>query len=258
MTQRPARRRSTKRSRSPRTRPSLHGDLQLIPWLALGPLFLRETGAGRPLLENALRTARACAAVGALPFVLNLIARDQAATDRWAAAAATYQEAIDLARESGQRTELTFGLAGCAWLQARRGREQECRACATEALGLVMSSAPGSTRSGLRRRSANSNSASATRPAPPSTSSTSSSCCATLAITDADLSPAAELTDAYTRLGLTDQAQRAAAEFMAAATRQGTAMVARPRAALPGTARRGQRLLAATSSRRCALSASRS
>ena len=30
----------------------------------------------------------------------------QAATDRWAVAAATYQEAIDLARESGQQAEL--------------------------------------------------------------------------------------------------------------------------------------------------------
>ena len=68
-------------------------------------------------------TARARAAVGALPFVLNLIARDQATTDRWAVAEATYQEAIGLARESGQQTELTFGLAGLAWLQARRGRE---------------------------------------------------------------------------------------------------------------------------------------
>ena len=64
----------------------LGDDLQLIPWLAVGPLFLRESGAGRSLLEHALKTARARAAVGALPFVLNLIARDQATTDRWAIA----------------------------------------------------------------------------------------------------------------------------------------------------------------------------
>ena len=96
----------------------------------LVPLFLREAGTGRSLLEPALQTARAHTAVGVLPFVLNLIARDQATTDRWAIAEATYQEAIDLARESGQQTELAFGLAGLAWLQARRGREQECRAAA--------------------------------------------------------------------------------------------------------------------------------
>ena len=157
----------------------LREDLRLIPWLTLGPLFLRETGAGRPLLEHALRTARARAAVGALPFALNLIARDQAGTDRWAAAAATYQEAIDLARESGQQTELAFGLAGLAWLQARRGREQECRACAAEALGLCHElGTRAAVRSGRRRRSASLSWASATRPAPPVTSSTSSSCCA--------------------------------------------------------------------------------
>ena len=56
--------------------------------------------------------------------VLNLIARDQATTDRWAVAEATYQEAIGLARETDQRTDLGFGLAGLAWLQARRGREE--------------------------------------------------------------------------------------------------------------------------------------
>ena len=68
-----------------------------------------------------------------LPFVLNLIARDQATTDRWAVAESTYREAIGLARESGQQIELAFGLAGLAWLQARRGRERECRAGAAEA-----------------------------------------------------------------------------------------------------------------------------
>ena len=98
-------------------------DLRLLPWLAFAPLFLRETDTGRSLLEHSLQTARAHAAVGVLPFALNLIARDRATTDRWAVAEATYQEAIGLARESGQQTQLAFGLAGLAWLQARRGRD---------------------------------------------------------------------------------------------------------------------------------------
>ena len=41
------------------------------------------------------------------------------------------------------------------------------------------------------------------------------------AITDADLSPAAELADAYTRLGRGDEARRAAAEYLAAASAKG-------------------------------------
>ncbi len=189
----------------------LRDDLRLMPWLALGPLFLRETGAGRPLLEHALRTARARAAVGALPFALNLIARDQVGTDRWAAAAATYQEAIDLARESGQQTELAFGLAGLAWLQARRGREQECRACAAEALSLChelgmglceiwATAALGELELGL---------GDAGRAA--GHFEHQQQLLRDLAITDADLSPAAELTDAYLRLGRDGEARQAAA-----------------------------------------------
>jgi DNA-binding CsgD family transcriptional regulator len=199
----------------------LREDLRLIPWLTLGSLFLRQTGAGRRLLDQALRTARERAAVGALPFVLNLVARDQAGTDRWAAAAATYQEAIELARESGQRAELTCGLAGLAWLEARRGREQQCRACATEALTLCHElgtglfeiwamAALGNLEIGL---------GDAARAA--GHFERQQQLLRDLAITDADLSPAAELTDAYTRLGLGDEAHRAAAEYMAAASVKG-------------------------------------
>jgi DNA-binding CsgD family transcriptional regulator len=198
----------------------LREDIQLTPWLALGPLFLRHTG-GRPLLEHVLQTGRERAAVGALPFVLNLIGRDKAGTDAWAVAAAAYQEAIDLARESGQQTELAFGLAGLAWLQARRGREQECRACASEALRLC-----GQLRMGLAEvwataalgelelRLGDAGEAA-------EHFERQQKLLVELGITDADLSPAAELVDAYTRLGLTAQAQRAAAEYMDAASAKG-------------------------------------
>jgi DNA-binding CsgD family transcriptional regulator len=199
----------------------LREDLQLIPWLTLGPIFLRQTGAGRPLLDYALRTARARAAVGALPLVLNLVARDQASTDQWAAATATYQEAIRLARESGQQAELTFGLAGLAWLQARRGREQECRACAGEALSISRelgigiyeiwaTAALGELELGLGDAAAAAGHFEYQR-----------QLLRDRMITDADLSPAVELTDAYIRLGLGDEARRAAAEYLAAATAKG-------------------------------------
>jgi DNA-binding CsgD family transcriptional regulator len=201
--------------------PGLREDLQLIPWLALGPLFLRRTGGGRPLLEHALRTARSRSAVGALPFVLNLIARDQAATDRWAAAAAIYQEAIGLARECGQQTELTFGLAGLAWLQARRGREPECRDCAGEALGLARelgtglfeiwaTAALGELELGL---------GDAARAA--GHFEHQEELLRGHGITDSDLSPAAELADAYARLGRGEEARRATAAFMASARAKG-------------------------------------
>jgi DNA-binding CsgD family transcriptional regulator len=199
----------------------LREDLQLIPWLAVGPLFLREISAGRPLLEHGLKTARDRAAVGALPFVLNLIARDQAATDRWAVAEATYQEAIELARESGQQADLAFGLAGLAWLQARHGRERDCRACAAEALRLCPQlgirlfeiwaiAALGELEVGLGN---------AARAA--EHFEQQQQLLHDLEITDADLSPAPELVDAYLRLGRNDVAQRTAAQFTAAAEAKG-------------------------------------
>jgi DNA-binding CsgD family transcriptional regulator len=199
----------------------LREDFRLIPWLALGPLFLREAGAGRLLVDHALQAARARAADGALPFVLNLIARDDAATDRWAAAGAIYQEAIDLARESGQRTELAFGLAGLAWLQARRGREQECQAHAAEAVSLSRdlgtglyeiwaTAALGELRLGLGDAAGAAGHFERQQ-----------QLLRDRAITDADLSPAAELADAYSRLGRTGEAQRVAAEFMTSASAKG-------------------------------------
>jgi DNA-binding CsgD family transcriptional regulator len=201
--------------------PQLRDDLELLPWLAVVPLFLREAAVGRSLLELAVTSARARAAVGALPFVLNHLARDQATTDRWAVAESTYQEAIDLARESGQRTELVFGLAGLAWLHGRRGRERECRAAAADTLELCSqlgtrlheiwaTAALGELELGL---------GDAARAA--AHFEHQLALLAELAITDVDLSPAAELVDAYVRLGRTADARRVASEFAAAAAAKG-------------------------------------
>ena len=196
-------------------------DLQLIPWLALGPLFLRQAGAGRPLLDHALRTARARAAVGAVPFVLNLVARDQAATDRWAAAAANYQESIDLARESGQRSGLATALAGLAWVHARRGRDRDCQACATEALSLSQELGMGLyeiwTTAALGELELGRGDASRAA----EHFEHQQQLLRDRGITDADLSPAAELTDVYLRLGRGDKAERAAADYLAAASTKG-------------------------------------
>jgi DNA-binding CsgD family transcriptional regulator len=201
--------------------PDLREDLQLMPWLAVGPLFLREAGTERSLLEPVLRTARARTAVGALPFMLNLIARDQATTDRWAIAEASYEEAINLARESGQRTELTFGLAGLAWLQARQGREQECRGCAAEALQLAAdlgmrlheiwaTAALGDLELGLGDAAQAAGHFERLQ-----------RLLADLGITDVDLSPGADLVDVYLRLGRHDAAQQVAAQLTTAANAKG-------------------------------------
>ena len=199
----------------------LRDDLRLLPWLAVAPLFLRHGSAGRSLLGYALQTARSRAAIGVLPFALNLIARDQATTDRWAIAESSYQEAIDLARESGQQTEMAFGLAGLAWLHARRGREEEGRAAASEALELCgetgtrlheiwATAALGELELGL---------GDAARAVV--VFERHQQLLDELVITDPDLSPAAELVEAYLTLGRHGDAQLVASRFSAAAEAKG-------------------------------------
>lgn len=201
--------------------PGLHEDPELLPWLAFGPLFLREAGAGRVLIDRALAIARERTALGPLPLVLNLLARDQATTDQWALAESSYREAIGLAREAGQRTELALGLAGLAWALARRGREAVVRPAAAEALELSAtvgarlyevwaSAALGELELGLggvvraaehfehQRRLLRE-----------------------LGITDVDLFPGAELVDVYLRLGRSADAKLITTEFLAAARAKG-------------------------------------
>ena len=114
----------------------LRDDPALLLWAAVGPLWLRESDAGRELIERAFERARAQVAVGILPSLLHIVARDQATTDRWGAADASYDEAIGLARETGQRVELGAALAGLACLDARQGREAACREHAAQATAL--------------------------------------------------------------------------------------------------------------------------
>jgi DNA-binding CsgD family transcriptional regulator len=114
----------------------LRDDARLLAWVSLGPLWLRESQAGRTLIDRGFDRARRLAAVGLLPTMLQNVARDQATTDQWAAAEVSLDEAIRLARETGQRAELTAALAGLAWLEARQGREERCRAHAAEARDL--------------------------------------------------------------------------------------------------------------------------
>ncbi len=203
------------------TAPDLDDDVRLLPWLAVAPIFLRQAGTGRGLLERALDSARARAAIGALPFVLNLIARDQATTDRLAIAEATYREAIELARESDQRTALVFGLSGLAWLEARRGSEDGCRAHAAEARALCdelgtrlmevwLAAALGELAVGLGETDDAAGHFEHQR-----------HLLAELGITDADLSPAPELVEVYTRLGRSVEAERLAVAFTATAEAKG-------------------------------------
>ena len=199
----------------------LRDDRRLLVWAALGPLWLREAKAGRGLIDRAFERARAQAALGALPYLLHLLARDQATTDQWAAAETSYDEAIRLGRETGQRVEVAAALAGLACLEARQGREDACREHAAEATsmceelgvglyGVWAIQALGDLELGLGRPAAaiehHLAQADALREG---------------GIADVDLSPAPELVEAFLRVGREKEATAAAADFDARATAKG-------------------------------------
>ncbi|HWX51652.1 MAG TPA: AAA family ATPase [Solirubrobacteraceae bacterium] len=199
----------------------LRDDPVLLAWAALGPLWLREAKAGRGLIDRALEHARAEAALGALPSLLHHLARYQATADQWAAAEASYDEAVRLGRETGQRVELAAALAGLACLQARQGREASCREHAAEAArlcdelgvglyGVWAIQALGDLELGLGRPAAaighHEDQANELR---------------LRGIADVDLSPAPELVEAFLHLGRHEEAAAAATDFIARATAKG-------------------------------------
>jgi DNA-binding CsgD family transcriptional regulator len=191
----------------------LSDDLRLIAWAVMGAVWLREAATGRALVDRALTAARSRSAVGVLPFLLSHVAIDRAASDRWPEAEAAFYEAIGLARESGQHTELATSLARLSWLEARQGKEENCRAHNAEALALSRElglgpceiwslSALGDLELGLGQPEAamvRFEEQEATRQAG--------------GMNDVDLSPAPELVELYLRLGRVLQASEAADAF---------------------------------------------
>jgi DNA-binding CsgD family transcriptional regulator len=105
-------------------------------WEVLGPLFLRESSSGRELVARAVGEVRSRCALGRLPYLLFLTARDEATTSRWPEALSHYEEGIALAREAGMTADLAMCLAGLSWLHARMGHGLQCRSAAHEALAL--------------------------------------------------------------------------------------------------------------------------
>ncbi|WP_341997563.1 AAA family ATPase [Microbacterium sp. LWH7-1.2] len=110
------------------TDPDLRGDPRRLSWLMLAPLYLRDATSGVRLREL-VDEVRGAAGIGALPALLFHVAVDQATTAAtWVRAEANFTEAIRLATDTGQTTELAMSLAGLTRLDSRAGRADACRA----------------------------------------------------------------------------------------------------------------------------------
>jgi DNA-binding CsgD family transcriptional regulator len=199
----------------------LDGDRRWQLWSVLAPLFLRDSATGRVLIHRAMRDRRSRVALGQLPTFLFYLARDEATTDRWADAASSYDEAIRLARETGQTTELAISLAGQAWLAAHRGQAEDCQTLTAEAidictdrqihLGMAWSLfALGDLELGRGNPAA----------AVPQYERLLEMLAAT-GMLDPDLSPAPELVEAYLRQGRSEDAQVVGRSFARAAAEKG-------------------------------------
>jgi DNA-binding CsgD family transcriptional regulator len=115
----------------------LRADPRLLAFASMGPLWLRDAEVGRALVDDAVAAVRARSAVGSLAHLLTHVAIQDETSDRWVEAQTEFDEAIRLARETGQSVVLACALARLAWLEARLGREESCRAHAAEALALA-------------------------------------------------------------------------------------------------------------------------
>jgi DNA-binding CsgD family transcriptional regulator len=104
-------------------------------WALVTMLWLRGSEAADELTRE-IEARRASWAVGALPRLLFLLARDGATRDHWAPARSAYAESFELAHELGQITEEAMSLAGLAWLEARTGAADDCARHANRALEL--------------------------------------------------------------------------------------------------------------------------
>jgi DNA-binding CsgD family transcriptional regulator len=101
-------------------------------------VWVEDWERARSMLDRAISLARAQSAPGTfLPYNLGCLSELDYRAGRWDEAAAEATEAVRLARETGQRSVLSFDLVCLARVNAARGNEQACRANVAEALELA-------------------------------------------------------------------------------------------------------------------------
>ncbi|GAA1879072.1 LuxR family transcriptional regulator [Paeniglutamicibacter psychrophenolicus] len=192
-----------------------------LRWHLMGPLFLRETGGARKAMTAAVETVRKRAAVGMLPFLLTLVARDDAAAANWAGAEAGYTEAIRIAREDGQSNDLALALAGLAWLEARQGKAGSSALHAEESTVLAVKNSAHLARLWAMFAIADLEAATGDAARAIEAYTGLEKVLEEVGVKDADLMPGAELVECWCRLGDKARAGNVAEGFLAAAEAKG-------------------------------------
>lgn len=196
-------------------------DPRLLAWAAMGPIWLRESAVSGPLAARVLAETRRRAAVGVLPFLLSHVAVDHLAGDRWAEAEAVLHESIRWAEETGQRTDLAFASARLAWLEARQGKEHECRRHAEVGLALALELNLGLSRIWCLAALGDLELGGGDLEAALHSYDRELSWLADLGVADVDLSPEPELVEVNLRLGRRDVAVAHLTSYVARAEAKG-------------------------------------
>ncbi len=190
-------------------------------WSLVGPLFLREAGSTRAAMASAVHLVRTRAAVGMLPFLLTLVAKDDAGASSWGDAEAGYTEAIRIARETGHVNDLALALAGLSWLEARQGRAEESRGHGEEAGRLAAANSAQLARLWVLFAAGDLEAAVGDPAEAALAYGVLARALDELGVTDADLRPGPELVECLCRMGDAAGAEREARAFMAAAAAKG-------------------------------------
>jgi DNA-binding CsgD family transcriptional regulator len=103
-------------------------------------LGLERLTEARELMERAAAAARNASAIGLLPFQLSRLSHVEYCGGNWNASLALAHEALRLARDTGWRTEVPNSLTALARIEASLGRVDDCRRHANAAIDIGNSS----------------------------------------------------------------------------------------------------------------------
>jgi GMP synthase-like glutamine amidotransferase/DNA-binding CsgD family transcriptional regulator len=112
-------------------------DAQLRASLGAGLVLAGRHAQAHTLLTTLIDEARTAGALSVLPYALLRLGDVQLETGAWSAAASGLYEAAQLAEQTGQAADRGLALGALAWLDAARGRDEECEAHVEEALELA-------------------------------------------------------------------------------------------------------------------------